>query len=156
LFSKLSKKLITATRFLILIKILIKISKNIDLFLFFYIAILLLEGGKMLNQTVLVGRLVKEPEVIELENGKKVTNIVMAINRSFKDSNGEYQTDFIRCVLWDAIAVNTAEYVKVGDLLGIKGRLQTRTYEVEDDTKYVMEVIAEKVTFLSSRKEVEE
>lgn len=110
----------------------------------------------MLNQTVLVGRLVKEPEVIELENGKKVTNIVMAINRSFKDSNGEYQTDFIRCVLWDAIAVNTAEYVKVGDLLGIKGRLQTRTYEVEDDTKYVMEVIAEKVTFLSSRKEVEE
>lgn len=64
----------------------------------------------MLNQVVLVGRLTKEPEVTELENGKKVTNIVLAVPRSYKNEDGEYDTDFIDCVLWESIAVNTSEY----------------------------------------------
>ncbi len=108
----------------------------------------------MLNQTVLVGRLVKDPELRETENGNKVTNITLAVPRSYKNTNGEYETDFISCVLWKGIAENTAEYVKKGDLLGIKGRINTRHYEAEDATRrYVMEVVAEKVTFLSSKKE---
>lgn len=109
----------------------------------------------MLNQTVIVGRLVKDPELRETENGNKVTNITLAVPRSYKNINGEYDTDFISCVLWKGIAENTVEYVKKGDLLGIKGRIQTRNYEVEDEKKYVMEVVAEKVTFLSSNKNKE-
>ncbi len=106
----------------------------------------------MLNQTVLVGRLVKEPELRQTENGKKVTNITLAVPRSYKNMNGEYDTDFISCVLWSGIAENTVEYVKKGDLLGVKGRIQTRTYEdVEANRKYITEVVAEKVTFLSNK-----
>lgn len=106
----------------------------------------------MLNQTVIVGRLVKEPELRQTENGTKVTNITLAVPRSYKNVDGEYETDFISCVLWKGIAENTVEYVKKGDLLGIKGRLQTRNFQTEENfKKYVTEVIAEKVTFLSSR-----
>ncbi|MDD3340931.1 MAG: single-stranded DNA-binding protein [Bacilli bacterium] len=107
----------------------------------------------MLNQTVIVGRLVRDPELIETEKGKKVTNITLAVPRSYKNVSGEYDTDFISCVLWQGIAENTTEYCKKGDLVGIKGRIQSRSIEQEDDyPKRVMEVIAEKVTFLSSKK----
>lgn len=106
----------------------------------------------MLNQTVIVGRLVREPELRETENGTKVTNITLAVPRSYKNVDGEYETDFISCVLWKGIAENTVEYVKKGDLLGVKGRLQTRSFQVDDSSKkQVTEVIAEKVTFLSSK-----
>lgn len=106
----------------------------------------------MLNQTVIVGRLVKEPELRETEGGNKVTNITLAVPRSFKNQNGEYDTDFINCVLWKGIAESTTQYVKKGDLLGIKGRLNTRNYEDQDkNIKFVTEVVAEKVTFLSSK-----
>ncbi len=105
----------------------------------------------MLNQTVLVGRLVQEPDLRETENGHKVTNITLAVPRSYKNSQGEYETDFISCVLWKGIAENTVEYVKKGDLLGIKGRINTRSFEVDDMRRNVMEVVAEKVTFLSNK-----
>lgn len=99
----------------------------------------------MLNQTVLVGRLVKDPEVTETENGKKVSNITLAIPRSYKNKDGEYDTDFIRCILWNGIAENTAEYCKKGDLIGVKGRIGSNEEK--------MEVVAEKITFLSSKNE---
>lgn len=106
----------------------------------------------MLNQVVLVGRLTKEVEIKELEDGKKVTNLTLAIPRSFKNVDGEYETDFIECVLWNQIAETTSEYCKKGDIVGIKGRLQTNNYEKEDGEKvFRLNVIAEKVTFLSSR-----
>lgn len=103
----------------------------------------------MLNQIVIVGRLVRNPELRETEGGKKVTNITLAVPRSYKNINGEYETDYIDCVLWTGIAENTSEYCKKGDILGLKGRVQTRTYEIDDKKKYVTEVVAEKVTFLS-------
>lgn len=107
----------------------------------------------MLNQTVLVGRLVRDPELYETETGKKVTKITLAVPRNFKDINGQYQTDFIDCTLWQGVAESTAEYVQKGDLLGIKARLQSRSIVTEDETKKtIMEVVADKVTFLSSRK----
>lgn len=106
----------------------------------------------MLNQAVLVGRIVQEPELRDTEKGK-VTNITLAVPRSFKNSNGEYDTDFISCVLWKGVAESTVEYCKKGDLVGIKGRIQTKNVELEDQThKQYVEVIAEKVTFLSSKK----
>ena len=111
----------------------------------------------MLNQTVIVGRLVSNPEIRETENGNKVSNITLAVPRSYKNSNGEYDTDFISCVLWKGIAENAAEYCHKGDLLGIKGRIQSRNIELDEDTKrQVVEVIAEKVTYLSTSKKADE
>ena len=107
----------------------------------------------MLNQTVLVGRLVKTPEVKETENGQKVSNITLAVHRSYKNVNGEYETDFVNCTLWGPIATNTAEYCQKGDMVGVKGRIETSSYEKDGETKYQTNVIAEKLTFLSSNKE---
>lgn len=111
----------------------------------------------MLNQSIIVGRIVREPEIKEAENGNKYTNITLAVQRSYKNSDGEYDTDFISCVLWKGIAETTAEYCKKGDLIGIRGRIQTRVVEYPEDIKRtVMEVIAERVTFLSSKKQESE
>ncbi len=111
----------------------------------------------MLNQTILVGRLVGDVEVKELENNKKVASLLLAIPRSFKNENGEFDKDFINCRLYDSMIGNVMEYVSKGDIIGVKGRLQSNTVEKEDGSKeYTMEVIAEKVTFLSSRKSNEE
>lgn len=106
----------------------------------------------MLNQIVIVGRLVKDPELRKTDTGKNVTNITLAVPRNYKNQNGEYETDFIDCTLWTGIAENTTTYCKKGDLLGVKGRVQTRVYEQEESKKYITEVIAEKVTFLTSKK----
>ena len=109
-----------------------------------------------MNQVVLVGRLANDPEVNETENGKKYTAISLAVTRNFKNISGEYETDFIRCILWNGVAANTSEYCKKGDVLGIKGRLQVNKYETENnEIKYATEVIAERVTFLSTRKDPE-
>lgn len=107
----------------------------------------------MLNQVVVVGRLVSDPEISTTENNRKRTYITVAIPRSYKNMEGNYDTDFIKCVLWNGIAENTCEYCKKGDIVGIKGRLQSSSYEKDGETKYVMDVIAERVTFLSSRKQ---
>lgn len=106
----------------------------------------------MLNQVVLVGRLTSDPEVIKTEKGKKRTTVSVAVPRGYKNSEGLYDTDFIRCTLWNGIASNTCEYCKKGDVVGIKGRLQSSSFEKDGEIKYVMDVIAEKVTFLSSKK----
>lgn len=110
----------------------------------------------MLNQIVLVGRLVRKPELKTSENSKKYTFITLAVPRSFKNINGEYDTDFIDCVLWDNVASSTSEYCGKGDIVGVKGRLQSRLIEKDDNKKYVLEVVAEKVTFLSSSKDIKE
>ena len=106
-----------------------------------------------MNQVVLVGRMTSNPNVIETENGKKYTVINLAVQRAFKNQDGIYETDFIRCILWNGIASNTCEFCKIGDVIGIKGRLQNRIYENNnEETQYISEVIAERVTFLSSNK----
>lgn len=107
----------------------------------------------MLNQVVLVGRLVRDAELKESENGKSYTNITIAVPRGYKNTDGEYEADYIDCRLWQGVAENTAEYCRKGDLLGIKGRIETRVYEKNDEKKYLTEIIAEKVTFLSGKKE---
>ena len=106
----------------------------------------------MLNQTVIFGRIVRDLEVHETEKGNNVAQLTLAVPRSFKNMDGEYETDYIPCVLWRGVAENTAEYCKKGDLVGIKGRIQTSQYEQDDEVKYVTEVVAEKVTFLSSKR----
>lgn len=107
----------------------------------------------MLNQVVLVGRLVNNIELNVKESGKTVSSVVLAVGRSYKNVDGIYETDFIKCTLWNGIAQNTAEYCKKGDIVGIKGHIQTSSYEDENKVKhYNVEVVAEKVTFLSNKK----
>lgn len=104
----------------------------------------------MLNQIVIIGRLVANP-IINEEDGKKISKITIAVPRSYKNEDGIYDTDFIDAILWNGIANNVVEYCHKGDLLGIKGRLESR----KEKDKNIMQVVAEKVTFLSSKKEEE-
>lgn len=106
----------------------------------------------MINQLVVIGRLTKDPELKKTDSGKTVANVTLAVPRSYKNINGEYDTDFIDCVLWSSVAETTTEYCKKGDLIGVKGRLQTRTYEKDEQKKYVTEIVGEKVSFLASKK----
>ena len=110
----------------------------------------------MVNNVILVGRLTADPEIIEIDEDKKVTTVILAVNRNFKNIDGVYETDFIRCVLWNSIASTTTEYCHIGDVIGIKGRLQTSKYEDENKkVHYAVDVIAERVTFLSTNKKHE-
>lgn len=105
----------------------------------------------MLNQIVLVGRLTRDITVNKSDKGVRVATISLAIPRSFKNSEGTYDTDFIDCVAFDYIAENTSEYCKKGDIVGVKGRVQSRVVEKDDKNEYLTEIIAEKITFLSSK-----
>lgn len=98
----------------------------------------------MLNHIILVGRLTSIEETGEEES--KICNITLAVQKPYKNINGEYETDFINCVLWNGIATNAMEYLRKGDVVGVKGRLQSK--KVEDN--YIIEVVVEKLTFLSS------
>ena len=110
----------------------------------------------MLNQIILVGRLTRNITVHKSENGIKVATISLAIPRSFKNSDGNYDTDFIDCVAFDLVAENTSEYCEKGDVVGVKGRVQSRVVEKDDKKENVLEIICEKVTFLSSKGKEEE
>lgn len=111
----------------------------------------------MFNTVILVGRLVRDPELQLTDTGKKRSFITLAVSRGYKNQNGEYETDFLDCTLWTGIAENTAEYCKSGDVVGVKGRLQTWILENDDGTKQKkMEIVAERVTFLANAKNKEE
>ena len=110
------------------------------------------KGDSIVNNYFCVGRLVNEPEVKELEDGKKVTNITIAVPRSYKNADGEYETDFIDCTIWNNVAQSTSEYCKKGDMIGIKGRIETSIYEKDDGEKVKRtSVVADRVSFLSSK-----
>ncbi len=104
----------------------------------------------MLNQIILVGRLTRDVKINKTESGKKIATLSLAIPRSFKNMDGIYDTDFVDCILWETTATNTSEYCHKGDIVGIKGRVQSRAIE-EENKKNILEVVAEKVTFLTSK-----
>ncbi len=106
----------------------------------------------MVNSVMLVGRLAQDIEVKKLESGKEVNKVALAVPRSFKNSDGLYETDFFDCILWEGLAKNASEYCKKGDTVSVRGRLQTSSYEVDNIKRKVVEIIVEKLTFLSSRK----
>lgn len=107
----------------------------------------------MINQVTLVGRLTKDPELRYTAEGKAVSNVTIAVNRPFKNKEGEYEADFVQCTLWKKTAENTVQYCRRGSIIGITGRIQTRNYENQDHKKvYVTEVIAEMVQFVGPKK----
>ena len=107
----------------------------------------------MLNNVVLVGRVVRQPEIIPTQEGKQVSNLTIAVVRAFKNSTtGEYDTDFITITLWENLAKNVVEYCNKGDILGIRGRLVHRSYEIPNyKTLRTVEVVAERVSFIHSK-----
>ena len=109
----------------------------------------------MLNQVVLVGRLTRDISANKSDKGSKVATITLAVPRSFKNMEGNYDTDFIDCVAFDLIAENTKEYCSKGDIIGVKGRIQSKLVEKEGKKENVLELIAEKVTFLSSKRDID-
>ncbi|MDE5977882.1 MAG: single-stranded DNA-binding protein [Turicibacter sp.] len=107
----------------------------------------------MLNNVVLVGRVVRQPELFETQEGKKVSTVTLAVTRSFKNTmTGEYETDFIKVILWEGIARSVVEYCGKGSVIGIKGRLAHKLYEIPNcKSLRTVEVIAEKVSFIQTR-----
>ncbi|WP_321388982.1 single-stranded DNA-binding protein [uncultured Enterococcus sp.] len=111
----------------------------------------------MINNTVLVGRLTKEPDLRYTGSGSAVTTFTLAVNRNFKNGQGEYEADFINCVIWRKPAETLANYARKGTLLGVVGRIQTRSYDNQQGQKvYVTEVVCENFQLLESRSQNEQ
>lgn len=102
-----------------------------------------------MNKVALIGRLTKEPELKYTPgNGTAVLTITLAVDRRFS-KEGQKEADFIPVVIWGKSAESTAQYVSKGKLIGIAGRIQTRSYEANDGSRrYVTEVVAEEVKFI--------
>ena len=111
----------------------------------------------MLNSVTLVGRLTRDPEVkINKKTKKSRCFITLAVGRTYKNAEGNYDADFIDVTVWDQLADNLGEYCHKGDIIGVKGRIETSSYDDENgDMKKSTVVIAEKISFLSSKKEEE-
>ena len=106
----------------------------------------------MLNRVVLVGRLTKDPELRYTPSGVAVATFTLAVNRTFTNSQGEREADFLNCVIWRKQAENVANFLKKGSLAGVDGRLQSRSYEDQSGKRvYVTEVVAESVQFLEPK-----
>lgn len=107
----------------------------------------------MINQVTLVGRLTKDPELRYTPDGHAVSNVTIALNRGYKNNTGETLADFVHCTIWKKIAENTAQYCQKGSIIGITGRIQTRSYDNQEGKKvYVTEVVAEHVKFMGSKR----
>lgn len=105
----------------------------------------------MINRVVLVGRITKDPELKSTPSNIPVANFTLAVNRQFTNQSGEREADFIQCVVWRKQAENLVKYVQKGALLGIEGRIQTRSYEADNGMRYVTEVLCDSVQFLERK-----
>lgn len=111
----------------------------------------------MINNVVLVGRITKDPELKYTPANQAVATFILAVNRTFKNANGEREADFINIVIWRQAAENLANWVKKGQLIGITGRIQTRNYENGQGQRvYVTEVVADNFQMLESRNQQQE
>lgn len=105
-----------------------------------------------MNNVTLVGRLTKDPDQRTTQSGIAVTSFTVAVQRRFKDADGNYQADFINCVAWRTTAEFIAKYFSKGMKIGICGTLQTRSYEDTDGKRrYVTEVVTEQAEFVESK-----
>ena len=106
----------------------------------------------MINNVTLVGRLTRDPELKYTPSNIAITTFNLAVNRNFKGENGEREADFINCMIWRKQAELLAEWCKKGNLVGITGRIQTRSYDNQQGQRvYVTEVVAETFQLLEKR-----
>jgi single-strand DNA-binding protein len=107
----------------------------------------------MFNQVILIGRVVRDPLTKKTEEGKKLTELTLAVQRPFKNLSGQYDADFIKVGAWDFMATQVENYCEKGTLLCVRGRLITKSFEINQEKKFnYVEVIAERFTFLSGAK----
>lgn len=106
----------------------------------------------MINNVVLVGRLTRDPELRYTPSNVAVATFSLAVNRNFKNQAGDYEADFINCIMWRQQAENFANWLKKGALVGITGRIQTRSYDNQQGQRvYVTEVVAESFQILEKK-----
>ncbi|MCA1055143.1 single-stranded DNA-binding protein [Rossellomorea aquimaris] len=106
----------------------------------------------MINQVTLVGRLTKDPGARRTMEGRTVMSVTVAVNRHFKNQQGQVEADFVLCKLWNKAAENMEKYCRKGSVVGITGRIQTRNYENDQGKRvYVTEVVAESIRFLDPK-----
>lgn len=111
----------------------------------------------MINRSVLVGRLTRDPELRYTGSGVAVASFTLAVNRPFSNSSGERESDFINCVMWRKSAENFSNFTRKGSLVGIDGRIQTRSYENQQGQRvYVTEVVADNFSLLETRAQAEQ
>lgn len=104
-----------------------------------------------MNKCIIIGRLTKEPEVKNTSNQVTVCTFTVAVDRKFKDSNGQRQADFINCVAWRQTATFISQYFHKGSRIGLTGSIQTRTYEDKNgDKKFITEVVVDEAEFVES------
>lgn len=101
-----------------------------------------------MNKIILIGRTTADFDLIYTKNGNAVAKATLAVDRRYKNSNGEKETDFIPIVAWGKLAEVTAEYVKKGKQIAIEGELQIRTYLKDSEKRYIAEVIASDIQFI--------
>jgi len=105
-----------------------------------------------MNKVILIGRLVRDPELRTTTGGLANCNFSIAVDRGFANQQGERTTDFINCVAWRKQAENLTKFCKKGTQIAIEGRIQTRTYDAPDgNRRYITEVVADIITFLSPK-----
>lgn len=104
-----------------------------------------------MNKVILIGRLTKDPDTKNTANGTTVTKFTLAVDRRFKDANGQRQTDFISCLAWRQVATFISSYFRKGSKIAITGSIQTRNYDDNDGKKvYVTEVVVDEAEFVES------
>lgn len=104
-----------------------------------------------MNRFFAIGRLTKDPEKRTTQNGTSVCTFTLAVNRRYKNANGERETDFFPVVCWRQVADLSAQYLSKGKQVAIAGEIQMRSYEKDGQKRYVTEVVADEVQFLSPR-----
>lgn len=105
----------------------------------------------MINRVILIGRMTKEPVLRKTQSGASITSFTVACDRRVK-AEGQPTADFINCVCWNKVADNTAQYMHKGSLVGVEGRIQTRSYDDQSGRRvYVTEVVADAVQFLEPK-----
>ncbi|RMC36941.1 single-stranded DNA-binding protein [Lactobacillus sp. ESL0236] len=108
----------------------------------------------MINRTVLTGRLTRDPELKTTQSGLSVATFTLAVNRQYTNAQGEREADFISCVIWRKAAENFCNFTSKGSLVGIDGRIQTRSYDGQNGQKvYVTEVVVDSFSLLESKKD---
>lgn len=106
----------------------------------------------MINRTVLVGRLTKDPELKYTPSGVPMVRFTLAVNRPFSNQQGEKEADFINCIAWRKQAENLSNFMKKGNMVGIEGRIQTGSFEGQDGKRvFTTDVIADSIQFLEAR-----
>lgn len=106
-----------------------------------------------MNKIILIGRMTKDIEIRYTQNQKEVGSFDLAVNRNYKNSNGEYDTDFFKCIAWGNLAKTIQTYTSKGSQIGIEGRVENRTYQAQDGTnRYVTEIVVEGAHLIDFKK----